>query len=333
MSMRALKNLTPFEALTGTKLNLLNLPEWGTKVWVYDDSNSKLEGQSKIGRWVGFDVDSMHTHRIYWPGKRMASVERNIKFDEMEVYIPSLNTPLEGENDSDSDDQESVKRLVETLPERSTPVDVPTPVPASTPIPDPIPRRSQCIGVAYKDGFLNYAILGEIEEEEYEIGGAEFVMGAATGEAEGLEPRMIEEAKGSQCGRKQSGRNWMHYRRRILGMLSNDHLARTLLGPNGSSRSRRTPRAGSPSTKPVLSLKVSPRSMVSTTLRPLHPSPNLPAFILSSPWPLKKTGLLRSSISSAHSLMEISMRRSSCSFHLALSKDRIATVSSPSFER
>ena len=37
------------------------------------------------------------------------SVERNIKFDKMEVYIPSLDMPLEGENDSDSDDQESVK--------------------------------------------------------------------------------------------------------------------------------------------------------------------------------------------------------------------------------
>jgi len=38
-------------------------------------------------------------------------------------------------------------------------------------------------------------VLGEIEEEEYEIGGTEFAMGAATGEAEGLEPRTIEEAK------------------------------------------------------------------------------------------------------------------------------------------
>ena len=47
----------------------------------------------------------------------------------------------------------------------------------------------------YKDGFPNYAVLGETEEEEYEIRGTEFVMGAVTAEAEGLEPRMIEEAK------------------------------------------------------------------------------------------------------------------------------------------
>ena len=116
-STRALKNLTLFEVLTRKKPNLSNLPEWGTKVWVHDDGNSKLEGRSKIGRWVGFNADSMHAHRIYWPGKRMVSVERNIKFDETEVYIPSLNMPLEGENDSDSDDEESVKRPVETSPE------------------------------------------------------------------------------------------------------------------------------------------------------------------------------------------------------------------------
>ena len=64
-STRALKSLTPFEALTGKKLNLSNLPEWGTKVWVHDNTNSKLEGHSKVGRWVGFDAESMHTHRIY----------------------------------------------------------------------------------------------------------------------------------------------------------------------------------------------------------------------------------------------------------------------------
>ena len=71
-----------------------------------------------------------------------------------------------------------------------------TPVSTFTPIPDPITHYLQHIGITYKDGFLNYAILGEIEEEKYEIGGAEFAMGAATEEADRLEPRTIEEAKG-----------------------------------------------------------------------------------------------------------------------------------------
>ena len=46
-----------------------------------------------------------------------------------------------------------------------------------------------------KTGLPSHAGLGEMEEEEFEIGGTEFVMGAAIGEAEGLEPRTIEEAK------------------------------------------------------------------------------------------------------------------------------------------
>jgi len=196
--MRTLNNLTPFEVLTGKKPNLSNLPEWGTKVWVHDDGNTKLEGQLKIGQWAGFDADSTHAHGIYWPEKRTISVERNVKFDEAEVYMPSSDTPLEGENDSDSDNQESVKQPVETPSPSYTPVDTSAVLPkpeAPVSIPNPIPRRSQHIGNVYKDGFPNYAMLGEIEEEEYEIGGAEFAMGAATAEAEGLEPRTIEEAK------------------------------------------------------------------------------------------------------------------------------------------
>ena len=125
----------------------------------------------------------------------------------------------------------------------------------------------------------------------------------------------------------------MHCRRQILGMLSNDCLARTLLGPNGSSRSRRILKDGSPSTRCVLLLEVSPKSMVSITLRSLHLSPNSLAFIQSSPWPLKKTGLLKSLISSVPSSIVLSMRRSSCSFQLALLEVLITMFSSPSSGR
>ena len=77
--------MTSYEALAGHKPNLSNLHEWGTKVWVHNTTNSKLEGQSNIGHWVGYDEKSTHAHRIYWPGRRTISVERNIKFDENNV--------------------------------------------------------------------------------------------------------------------------------------------------------------------------------------------------------------------------------------------------------
>jgi hypothetical protein len=43
-STRVLENKTPYEALHGKKPNLANLPEWGMKVWVHDDTGSKLDG-------------------------------------------------------------------------------------------------------------------------------------------------------------------------------------------------------------------------------------------------------------------------------------------------
>ena len=41
-------------------------------------------------RWVGYDEESPHAHRVYWPTKRRVSVERNIKFTPVheEVYLP-----------------------------------------------------------------------------------------------------------------------------------------------------------------------------------------------------------------------------------------------------
>jgi hypothetical protein len=87
-STRALDNMTPYEALTGNKPNLSHLHEWGSKVWVHDSTNGKLEGRSKVGRWVGFNNDSTHAHRIYWLVCHTVSIECNIKFDEHDIFIP-----------------------------------------------------------------------------------------------------------------------------------------------------------------------------------------------------------------------------------------------------
>jgi transposase InsO family protein len=77
---RVLGNTTPLERLTGQKPNLANVPEWGQRVWVHDDSGSKLDQRATMARWVGYDADSTHAHRIYWPQNHKISVERNVKF-------------------------------------------------------------------------------------------------------------------------------------------------------------------------------------------------------------------------------------------------------------
>jgi hypothetical protein len=81
------------------KPNLRDLPEFGAKVWVHTPGNSKLEGRSVIGRWVGFDEESSG-HRIYSPEKRSISIQRSVKFEPegVDVYLPH-NVPLEGEEE------------------------------------------------------------------------------------------------------------------------------------------------------------------------------------------------------------------------------------------
>ena len=86
-STRVLGNVNPHERLYGTKPNLGGVPEWGQRVWVHDDTGSKLDARANEGRWVGFDSDSTHAHCIYWPSKNSISVERNIKFVPITVSI------------------------------------------------------------------------------------------------------------------------------------------------------------------------------------------------------------------------------------------------------
>ena len=96
---RTLGYMTPYEILHGHKPNVGNLHPWGCKVHVSREVESKLDGRSFVGRWMGFDAESRDGHRVYWPEKRKVSVERNVKFNFApdEVVVGSL--PLEGEED------------------------------------------------------------------------------------------------------------------------------------------------------------------------------------------------------------------------------------------
>ncbi len=102
-STRALKGKTPYEMVYGMKPNIRDLHKFGTKVWVHDDRNSKLDGCSQVGRWLGFDTVSSG-HRIYWPENGSISIERSVKFDELaEVFMQKPEgVQNEGENGKES---------------------------------------------------------------------------------------------------------------------------------------------------------------------------------------------------------------------------------------
>ena len=68
---RTIGETTPFELLTGSKPNIKDLHPWGCKVRVHVKSDSKLDGRSYIGCWMGFDLETKDGHRIYRPEKRI----------------------------------------------------------------------------------------------------------------------------------------------------------------------------------------------------------------------------------------------------------------------
>jgi hypothetical protein len=59
-------------------------------MWVHRGLESKVDARASIARWVGFDQDSLHAHRNYWPEKGSISVECDIKFasEQAVVYAP-----------------------------------------------------------------------------------------------------------------------------------------------------------------------------------------------------------------------------------------------------
>jgi len=77
---KILGTMTPFEKLYGEKPNLAGLPEWGQITWVHNTTGSKLDACAKRAQWVGFDYQSTHAHRIFWPEKNIISVECDINF-------------------------------------------------------------------------------------------------------------------------------------------------------------------------------------------------------------------------------------------------------------
>jgi hypothetical protein len=64
MAICTLDAKMPFEALFRTLPNLSVAHLWGCKVWVHDNTRSKLNTRMHEGWWLGFDVDSQ-AHRIY----------------------------------------------------------------------------------------------------------------------------------------------------------------------------------------------------------------------------------------------------------------------------
>jgi hypothetical protein len=86
---------TPHESSTGNKPDLSNLIEWGSRVWVKVLGVKKLEPRAVEGVFVGYD-DESKGYRIYWPGKRIVSIERDVYYNKNDALLPE-SVRFEGE--------------------------------------------------------------------------------------------------------------------------------------------------------------------------------------------------------------------------------------------
>ena len=123
MPTKALKGKTPYKAWTGKKPNVSHFREFGSDIWVLDESKnrSKLAPKSKKMVFVGFMEGSKVVR--YWDKEgRSIKVSRNFAFSENEelkelevMEIPSLEA--EGENSGSS----ASKTAPDTLKTQETP--------------------------------------------------------------------------------------------------------------------------------------------------------------------------------------------------------------------
>ena len=84
---------------------LAGIQEFGAAAYVKDLKAGKLDTRAKVGRLVGYNSESKG-YRIYWPGKRSITVERNVIFNENDIRnedgVVLVPGPLsEGENEAE----------------------------------------------------------------------------------------------------------------------------------------------------------------------------------------------------------------------------------------
>ena len=102
----ALDGKTPYEAIHGKKPHLGGIQEFGAAAYVKDLKVGKLDACAKLGRFVGYDLESKG-YRIYWPGKRTVSVERNVVFNKNDIQASDGTVSIlggiqsEGERESE----------------------------------------------------------------------------------------------------------------------------------------------------------------------------------------------------------------------------------------
>ena len=120
----ALDGKTPYEMKNKRKPHLAGIQEFGVAAYVKDLKAGKLDARAQMGRFVGYDSESKG-YRIYWPGKRSITVERDVVFNQNDlrdtehINVSSGDTLSEGERNKVIQNPENNAKGVEKLEENS----------------------------------------------------------------------------------------------------------------------------------------------------------------------------------------------------------------------
>ena len=82
------------EVMHNVKLNLADLPDWGTSIFMMKTNAGKLDNKGTEGCWLGYSSMSKG-HHIYAPNWQI-TVECKISFEDMVLQVPSI--PIAGED-------------------------------------------------------------------------------------------------------------------------------------------------------------------------------------------------------------------------------------------
>ncbi len=108
---------TPFEMATGRKPNISGLCPWGCRCWVRVKAPEKLGEHAVEACFVGIDTEAKGW-RIYWPGKRRVSIERDVYFNKEDLTPEPF--VVEGE-DEDIDSPQAPKSFTTSQPTENQP--------------------------------------------------------------------------------------------------------------------------------------------------------------------------------------------------------------------
>jgi hypothetical protein len=94
---RALDSKTPYEMQNKKKPYLGGIQEFGAATYVKDLKARKLDSRAQVGHFVGYDSESKG-YRIYWPGKRLVTVEQNVVFNQTNIHTPDKHAIIPGDS-------------------------------------------------------------------------------------------------------------------------------------------------------------------------------------------------------------------------------------------